>query len=255
MKQKVTLPNVGFILYRPRYPENIGAAVRAMRNMGLGRLLVVAPENYDLKKIEKMATHDSEAMVRSIELFDEMDPALEAFEYLVGTSARTGKERQDMVSPRELVPRLVPVSEENRIGVIFGPENKGLPNWILHRCHDIIHIPTADFKSINLAQSVMLVAYELYVTHHVVKRKSVSRLAKQVEIEGMFGHLKTTFETIGFVRDGNPDYWLIRMRRFFGRNPVRASEVQLVRGICKQVLWYANKRYKDGLTETDRTRV
>ena len=90
MEQKINLENIHIILNRPRFPENIGAAVRAMRNMGLSRLIVVDPENYDIEKIMRLATHESGPMVERIQQYNSLESAVSSMNYVVGTTARLG---------------------------------------------------------------------------------------------------------------------------------------------------------------------
>jgi tRNA/rRNA methyltransferase len=162
MEQKINLDSIHIVLYRPRFPENIGSAVRAMRNMGLSKLIVVDPENFDIEKIMRLATHDSAEMVEQIKQYDDLESAVASMNYVVGTTARLGGERQTIQKPADLAQRLIPISAENQVAIVFGPEDRGLTNEEIRRCHVLINIPTADFSSINLAQSVMIICYEIY---------------------------------------------------------------------------------------------
>ncbi|MBW1994166.1 MAG: RNA methyltransferase, partial [Deltaproteobacteria bacterium] len=106
MSVSLNLDNIAVVLHRPRYPENIGASARVIRNMGIGKLIVVQPENCDLTKILKMATHAAAEIVEEMEVFDSLNFALSSFQYIVGTIARMGRQRQDVMEPSELGKRL-----------------------------------------------------------------------------------------------------------------------------------------------------
>jgi len=246
MTTKINLENVSIVLNRPRFPENIGSAVRAMRNMGLSKLIVVDPENYDTEKIMRLATHESAEMVEQIKRYDDLESAVASMNYVVGTTARLGGERQTIQKPADLAKRLISISEENSIAIVFGPEDRGLTNEEIRLCHVLINIPTADFSSINLAQSVMIICYELFRAGKDSKASFAPRLASRHELDGMYDQLKDILVRIDYILPENPDYWMNKLRHFFSRIPLRAREVSIIRGICRQVNWYGKKCYDDG---------
>ena len=246
MPEKINLENIGIILMRPRYPENIGAAARAICNMGIGKLSVIQPANYDSEKILKMATHAAREVVENIQVYDELNSALSQFQYIVGTTARLGSRRPVIQSPSRLAEHLVPISRDNQIGILFGSEDRGLTNEDIWNCHVLLNIPTSDFSSLNLAQAVMVVCYELFTSSAEKSSTFTPRLATHHELEGMYEHLKEILVRINFLNPQNPEYWLNNIRQFFARLPLRAKEVKLVRGICRQINWYAKKCYEEG---------
>ena len=241
---KVILENIAIVLHRPHFPENIGAAARAAKNMGIGRLVVVDPYECDLTRILKMATHNAEDVVAAMEVYDRLEDALAPFGYIVGTTARTGSHRQTLRNPRLLAEELIPVSQKNQIAVLFGPESSGLAGSELKYCHSLVTIPTANFASINLAQAVMILVYELFLASIDKSRSFVPRLANTRELEDMYDHLKETLTEISFINPENPEYWMMSVRRFFGRVGLRAREVRMIRGICRQIDWYCDKRLR-----------
>ncbi|MCE5333106.1 MAG: RNA methyltransferase [Desulfobacteraceae bacterium] len=239
---RINLENIAIVLNSPHYPENIGAAARAVKNMGIPRLVVVNPIDCDLTKILRMATHNAEDVVADMEVYDSLEDALASFHYVVGTTARMGSHRQFVRQPRQLAQELIEISQKNRVAVLFGTESRGLSNEDLTYCDALLNIPTADFSSINLAQSVMIVTYELYQASSEERKGFVPRLANRGELEGMYKHLKETLTKINFINPENPDYWMMSMRRFFSRVQLRGRDVQLVRGVCRQIDWYCFKR-------------
>jgi tRNA/rRNA methyltransferase len=243
----MNLKNISIVLHQPRYPENIGAAARAICNMGLGQLVVVDPKNCDLTKVLKMATHVASEVVEEMELCANIKEALSPYNYVVGTTARLGSKRQGFSSPSKLAEKLVALSDNNRIAILFGPEDRGLSNTDLRYCHAVVNIPTADFSSINLAQAVMIVCYEIFIADRKEGEEFSPRLASRHELDGMYDQLKEILVRIGYINPDNPDYWLNKVRYFFNRLKLQAREVSIIRGICRQVNWYSNKRYDDGL--------
>ena len=246
MPDAINLENIAIVLNRPRYPENIGAVARAICNMGMGRLIVVQPENCDLTRVLKMATHTAADVVEGMEVFDTLKDALDRFQYIVGTTARLGGQRQEVSSPTEMAKHLVHISHKNRIALLFGPEDKGLTNEDIRLCHALVTIPTAAFSSLNLAQAVMILCYEVFSASKPKEATASPRLSNRHDLEGMYEQLKEILVRIDFINPQSPDYWMNNMRRFFNRFPLRAKEVRIIRGICRQIDWYARKCYKDG---------
>ena len=240
------LDNIAIVLDRPRFPENIGAAARVACNMGVGRLVVVNPEDFDLNRILKMATHAAAPMVEQMENRQDLNDALSSYHYIVGTTARLGRKRQAVYTPREMSKKLVPISKENRVALLFGPEDRGLTNEALRFCHALVNIPTAGFSSLNLAQAVMIMCYEMFLADSKTGDATLPRLANHQELEEMYEQLKAILVRIDFINRENPDYWMNNMRRFFNRLPLRKKEVRIIRGICRQIDWYAGKCYRDG---------
>jgi tRNA/rRNA methyltransferase len=241
------LKNVTIVLHRPRYPENIGAAARAMRNMGIGQLAVVDPQNCDLTKILKMATHAATEVVEEMAVYEDLQDALAPFNYVVGTTARLGGQRRVISSPFKLVEKLAPIAVNNHVALLFGPEDRGLTNEDIRFCHELVTIPTAEFSSLNLAQAVMIMCYELSRYSRVEGEGYTSRLATRHELDGMYAQLKDVLISISYINPDNPDYFLNNLRRFFTRLKLRAKEVNIIRGICRQIDWYGKKCYQDGL--------
>ena len=249
MPDRIYLKNISIVLHQPRSPENIGAAARAMRNMGIDQLVVIDPHNCDLTRICKMATHAAMEVVEQMSVFDTLEQALAEFAFVAGTTARLGGQRKVITSPPRLAERLVSISDQNRIAILFGPEDRGLTNEDIRLCHTMVNIPTDKFSSLNLAQAVMIVCYELFRFTTQKPQEFVPRLANRHELEAMYAQLKEILIQISFINSDNPDYFLNNFRQFFNRLPLRAKEVQIIRGICRQIKWYGEKRYQDGLKE------
>jgi len=140
----------------------------------------------------------------------------------------------------------VAVSERNRVALLFGPEDRGLTNEDIRHCHILVNIPTAGFSSLNLAQAVMVLCYEVFTASLEGKTDFVPRLATCNELEQMYRHLKEILVRISYINPENPDYWINGLRRFFNRLPLRAKEVNMIRGMCRQIDWYGRKSFEDG---------
>jgi len=244
MTAKIKRDHVTIILAQPRIPENVGAVARAMNNMGLSRLVLVSPENRDLSRVQKMATGSSIDIVEKMETYEDIKEALGQYQYVVGTTARIGSHRPAMTQPRYLARDLISISQNNRVAILFGPEDRGLKNEELRYCHSIATIPTAQFSSLNLAQAVMIVCYEIFLASDDKATGFTPRLADRFELEGMYDHLKDVCMKIGFIQPQNPEHWMLNIRRFLSRLPLRAREVKIIRGMCRQIDWYTEQLEK-----------
>jgi tRNA/rRNA methyltransferase len=238
---RVNLEKVAIVLFRPQLPENIGAVARAACNMGLKRLLVVQPESLEPERLRMMATSAAAHLLETLEVHDDLATALAPFSYVVGTTARLGGLRRELLDPRNMALRLVELSRANDIALLFGPENWGLTNKELPFCHALVTIPTADCTSLNLAQAVLVLAYEIWLARHPEPRYE-PRLANSRELESMYAMLKETLVKIDFISHQNPDYWMMNVRRLFNRHGLRAREAQVVKGICRQIDWFVTRR-------------
>ena len=238
---RVRLEHVTIVLQRPRFPENIGSAARAMRNMGIGQLIVVEPENYDLSRVLKMATHGAADIIDHARILQNLREALSPFHIVIGTTARLGGEREVVYSPAHMAEKLISISQQNRVAIVFGPEDRGLSNEDLRLCHYLVNIPTADFSSLNLAQAVMVMCYEIFTAGESLSNISIPRLATRHELDGMYDQLRDILVHINNIHPENPDYCMNKIRHFLTRLQLRAGEVSIIRGICRQIAWYGNK--------------
>jgi len=251
MAVAVNLANIAIVLVQPNISENIGAAARAICNMGLRRLIVVDPPRCDLTRVCKMATQAALDVVEEMEVFTGLDEALRDFGYVVGTTARLGGQRQVIRDPARLAEMLVPISAENQVAILFGPEDRGLTNEDLRFCHLVATIPTADFSSLNLAQAVMVVCYELFRCSLETPKEFTPRLANRFELDAMYAQLKDVLMRICFINPANPDYFMNNLRHFGTRMQLRAKEVQIIRGICRQIDWYGKHCLEQGKKSQD----
>jgi len=236
--------NVAFILVRPLYAGNIGAAARALKNMGFSRLVLAEPRASPLDlEAHKFAVGASD-LLKKARVFSSLKQAIADRQILIGTSCRTGKRRRNFVTLSELPALIAPVK---KVGFLFGPEEGGLTNEEIALCHHVVTIPTNPrFSSLNLAQAVMVIAYELRKSFGCVPKKypapSPQPTATMDQVEGMFTHLETMLSSIGFFPHGNPFIVMRTLRNLFSRAGLTPREIRILRGICRQVLWLAERQ-------------
>ncbi len=231
------LTDIIVILNEPRYPENIGASARCLKNMGFSELRIVNPRNWHEEKILKMATHEAADIVHSARLFDHVLDAVADLHLLAGTTARTGRKRRPTHTPKTVAQKIISYPVGTRIGIMFGSEKWGLRNDDLGLCDWVITIPAAGFSSINLAQSVMIICYEIRLACGDKKEIFRPGLASIREKEGMFEHMEQVFEAIGLYEKQTRSYWLHNARRLFKKKDLTSRDVKTIRGFLRQVLW------------------
>jgi len=245
------LKNLSIVLVRPRFPENIGASARAALNMGVGEIRVVQPENFDLIRIHKMATHEAASFITDSSVYPDLKSALAPFQYVIGTTARLGGERKKILYPSIVVQKIMGLLPENNTALVFGSEDRGLENTEIRLCHELVHIPTAEFSSLNLAQAVMIMCYECFKAIHEKTPVSafIPRLASHAELEGLHNDLVPLLTKSHYINPENPEFWMVKVRNFINRMELKAIEVNILRGICRQINWYAKKQYEVGKSE------
>ena len=149
------------VLYEPQDLVNIALVVRAMKNMGLGRLRLVRPAEFNAYRIEGIA-HDTGDLVQAARTFDSLEEAIAGTVRTIGTSARRRSSKQVWRVPAEAGTAILEVTQFGDVALLFGPEDRGLANEQLDRCDEVITIPTdPDHSSLNLAHAVLLVSYEI----------------------------------------------------------------------------------------------
>jgi len=240
-----------FVLVEPRFAGNIGSAARVLKNFGFGRLDIVSPRGGPIEdEAFRMAVGASDVL-RAAREHASLDQALAGAAVIVGTSRRMGKQRQPHFGLEEIAAescRLVPRGE---VAFVFGREDRGLSDADLDRCTHLAYIPAnPDYPSLNLAQAVGVTVYALRraleATHPVSTGDGAGEgLADHTAREAMFAHLEESLLAIGFLKDGQIEGMMRRMRRILGRAELSAGDVDVLRGIARQTLWIAGRAHVD----------
>ena len=230
---------VRFVLVHPQQGGNVGSAARAIKNFGFDRLDLVAPECRHLGREARMMSVDARDVLERATVHDTLDEALAQASTVVGTTRRVGRQRRPHWRMDALAQRLVRLAAEGELALVFGREDSGLTDGELDRCTHLVYLPSADrYPSINLAQSVMLVAYALHVASlGTAERETVGRPAVHHEREDMYDHLARALLAIGFLTPDTTDVMMRRFRRILGRAELSREEVKMLRGVARQTLW------------------
>jgi len=239
------LKNIRIVLVRPTRPANIGAAARAIKNMGLSHLVLIQPED-PLGSDAYALAYGAHDLLEAARIYKTLPRALARCRYVVGTTARTHKGYGKPVSLMTAMPDILARAGRHPVAILFGPESSGLSNDEIALCQTLVTIPTAEaHTSLNLAQAVMVVAYELMRTSLVKSGKSVRPprdLADSDQRERFYRELKDLLTLIGFLKGTQGMRVLADLRRIFGRADLDPREVRILRGIIRQVRWAVEHR-------------
>ncbi|MFP7724951.1 RNA methyltransferase [Lysobacter sp. D1-1-M9] len=229
---------IRIVLVGTQHPGNIGSAARAIKTMGLSRLVLVAPEKpLDIEAHALAAGADDvlSAAVHHASLAD----ALADCRLVLGCTARSRRVALDELLPRDGAARAVAAAGDGaEVALVFGRERTGLSNDELQLCHAAVHIPAnPEYSSLNLAAAVQVLSYELRLALLAAQPDDSGGAgradppASHAELEGFFGQLAGTLDAIDFHKGRAPDSAMRKLRRLFLRAELDVREVRLLRGI------------------------
>ncbi|XGA79375.1 RNA methyltransferase [Halomonas sp. CH40] len=236
------LDRLRIVLIGTSHPGNIGAVARAMHNMGLSDLALVAPRCEVIHQESISRASGADHLLHNARIHADLEGAVADCTFTVGASARSRTLPWPMVSPRELAERLPSECQPSgsRVALVFGREDSGLTNAELQRCNAHVHIPTnADFSSLNLAAAVQVVAYECRLAWLATQTQAPElssdehddTLATHADLERYFEHLERTLIAIEFHDPAKPRQLMARLRRLYLRARPEQIELNILRGI------------------------
>lgn len=237
MNKPSALGRVRVVLSHTSHPGNIGAAARAMKTMGLSRLVLVNPAHFPHADAEAFATGATD-LLENVLVCDSLDEALAGTVLAVAATARHRDLAHEVVDCREACSRLVGEAASGEVALVFGTERSGLTASEVSRCQWIAMIPTNwQYSSLNLAQAVQVFAYELRMSAvgEQVYSQHLSELATHDEAEGFYRQLEDAFYATGFLDPKVPKRLMQRMRRLFARARMEKTEVNILRGFLSAI--------------------
>jgi len=235
MNRSSVLDRVRVVLSHTSHPGNIGAAARAMKTMGLSRLYLVNPKFFPDPQADAMATGAVDVLAAACVV----GSLAEALEGTISATALTGRRRELATKPmwaRDAAAELIATSASGDVALVFGNETAGLSNEEVALCRQWALIPTSpDYRSLNLAQAVQILAYELRLAAVDVgsppKVSEAGAPANHEEVEALLAHLERTATASGFLDPAKPKRLMPRMRRLFSRAGLEKEEVAILRGM------------------------
>ncbi|MGY0652544.1 RNA methyltransferase [Luteimonas sp. A537] len=233
---------IRIVLVGTQHPGNIGSAARAIKTMGLQRLVLVAPERYPHADAVAMAA-GADDVLDAAPIVGSLAEAVADCSLVLGCTARSRRIQLEELAPRAGAARLLEATDRGaNVALVFGRERTGLDNDELQLCHAAVHIPAnPDYSSLNLAAAVQVLAYELRVA--ALERGSPSGVdgegdgarrdppASHAQLEGFFGQLGDTLDAIDFHKGRAPHSALRKLRRIFLRCDMDERELRLLRGV------------------------
>lgn len=234
------LSQIRIVLVGTTHPGNIGAAARAMKNMGLSDLALVTPRIFPSEEATARAS-GADDVLASAAVYDSLEQATADCHLIIGASARRRTIAWPEVTPRQAAERVAEQSPGQRSALVFGREHAGLTNEELEHCHFLLHIPcNPEFQSLNVAAAVQVVAYELFqaaqASPPAATRDVEPELATGEEMESFFEHLIATMFEVGFLHERKSSPALLRrVRRLFNRATLEKTDINILRGLLTAV--------------------
>lgn len=227
------------VLYEPQDPVNIAGTIRAMKNMGFARLYLVRPGEYDAYRLEGIA-HDTVAIISAIKRCADLDEALDGCVSVAGFTARRRAAKRDVLEPRAAAADLLEMAVDGDVALLFGREDRGLPNEALDRAQVVITIPTTAHASLNLAQAVLLGIYELHVaaadsTRTLAPPRKHAPPATTEEYEQLFADAELGLHAIDFFKTRYHEHIMRSLRTIFFRARPDGREVALLRAVFIEI--------------------
>jgi TrmH family RNA methyltransferase len=241
---------VRIVLVETSHPGNIGASARAMKTMGLSDLVLVRPRAFPSDEATARASGAADLLERA-RAVDSLDAALADCGFVIGSSARARGVAWPTLDPRASAEVACTETVANRVAIVFGPEQSGLTNEHLARCHRVVRIPTsAEFGSLNLGMAVQVLCYELRMTwlmraasgtgaaraartgpERTATENPADPLATGAELEHFYAHLERVLDEAGFLHGDHPRQLKLKLRRIFQRAELNRNEVNILRGM------------------------
>lgn len=227
--------NIHFILVEPKEAGNIGASARAMKNMGFKNLELINPVEFLNDEGRRMACNDVDVLEKA-KVHKTFGDAIKDKGIVIGATRRLGKRRGLILPVKDGIKRAITAARKNKVAILFGRESKGLSNKEVEECGFMITIPADPLSpSLNLAQSVLLVAYELGQKTY---KATSPELVKRAELETLYSHIQSTLKLLDYIPRGNRDLETRIMRNLkhlLGRAGLTDWELRMLYGICSQV--------------------
>ncbi len=235
------------VMVNTSHPGNIGAAARAMKNMNLSELWLVAPRSFPDDKARARAASALD-ILNNVVVVDTLEEALVGCEFVVGASARLREIPWPLLNPREMAEKmwaLASLPETQSVAMVFGRENSGLTNEELQRCNYLVNIPANEqYSSLNIAAAIQVLCYEIhmkvYLETPIAELEAEFPLASNDDMERLYEHFEIALTELDFLKPDNPKQLMRRIRRLFNRSGVDKMELNILRGILSA----AQSKYK-----------
>ncbi len=236
---------IRLVMVNTTHPGNIGAAARAMKNMGLSRLYLVEPKDYPAEKAVWRAAGAADVLDKAV-VVATLDEAIADCGLVVGTSARERRIPWPLLTPRECGDWVWAEAFNHPVAILFGREDRGLTNEELHKCNYHVHIPAnPEYSSLNISAALQVICYEIRMAYLTAKEGKAPHFddwdmppADSKSMELYYEHLEQTLEKLQFLNPDNPRQTVTRLRRLFNRIRLDQMELSILRGMLTSIQNY-----------------
>jgi len=232
------LSHIKIVLVETTHPGNIGAVARAMKNMKMTNLCLVAPKIFPSADATSRASGADDVLANA-QVYASLPEAIADCNLVIGASARCRTISWPEMTPRQCAEKIVINEPKQKVAILFGRENSGLKNHELDLCHYLLRIPcNSEYSSLNIAAAVQVICYELFVASGEQETISVgdkgdSPLATAAQMESFYTHLYQALNDIGFMQPGKSKSIMRRLRRIYNRIQLDTKELDILRGILR----------------------
>jgi len=228
------LDNIHIVLVEITHPGNIGAAARAMKNMGLSKMVLVKPKIFPSAQATERAAGACDILANA-KIYETFEESVAECKLVIGTSARQRSLPLPNLTPTQCAETAL--NFQDKTAIVFGRERSGLKNIELNQCHQLVQIPTnPDFSSLNIAAAVQVISYELY-SYALENQSNMTPTESShlpVDTESMqrfYTHLQQTLFDIDFLDPAKSNKLMQRLHRLFNRAQPNDIEMNILRGI------------------------
>lgn len=232
--------NIYFVLIEPKESGNIGASARAIKNMGFKNLCLVKPPAVITDEARWLARNALDVL-ESAETFDTLSDAINNKSIVIGTTRRKGKKRGVIMPVDHGARNIYETAVKNKVAILFGRESRGLFNKEIEECGFLLSIPSSkDQPSLNLAQAVLIVSYELSKAEYAKEKPARKRadLVRHEDITVLYSRIAETLKNLGYIPRGDRDLEkkiMQNLKHFIGRAGVTDWELNMLHGLCSQI--------------------
>jgi TrmH family RNA methyltransferase len=239
------LDQISVVLVEPQDPVNIAGTVRAMKNMGLSKLRLVRPVEYEPHRIEGIA-HNTRDLIDGIQHFESFDAAVADCTFTLGFTARRRAAKWRVIGPREAAAESLAHADEGLAALVFGREDSGLPNDVLDRVHATVVIPTTDHASMNLAQAVLIAAYEIHLaagdaTRALAPPRKDAPPPTNDQLEQYYADFERAMQSVEFFKTRYAEHIMRTVRSLTARAAPDARELSLLRAMALEIRNYMER--------------
>jgi len=225
------LQNIKIVLIQTFHPGNIGAAARAMKNMGLTNLVLVNPVDFPSEEATSRAGQATDVLENAT-VVSSLEEAVKDCQLVIGTSARDRTITLPSLSAQQCGEKLVAEQEHGNVAVVFGRERMGLHNSDLVQCHFQLNIDANPiYPVLNISQAIQIVCYEVFKAGQKEYDNKLEEYPLNDDLNRFYGHLESSLTQSGFIKPSHPGQAIDHLRALFKRARPTSKELQILRGM------------------------